>query len=293
MFITITGKLGSGKSTLCGLMLQKHGFEIYSTGTIQRKLARDLGVSTLELNELMRLDTKYDNIIDQEVVKLSQERRGDRLIFDSRLAWHFIPESFKVYLIIDPLAAARRVVANPRGKEELYKDVEEAKIQLLKRALVENIRFQEVYGINNLDYTNYNLILDTTWLSPTLIMEIIYDRYQHYNLHGCQTAVVMSPKSLYPTKPIPDTAQLIPTDNYLTNPIKIIHHDNYNYVTCGHKKLAVALKNNIPYVFTEILGDHKYSTTIDMEAPENFSAYELAGNFTYYSYPTKNTNTDD
>ena len=35
MHITITGNLGSGKSTISKIIQEKYGFEIYSTGTIQ------------------------------------------------------------------------------------------------------------------------------------------------------------------------------------------------------------------------------------------------------------------
>ena len=50
MHITITGKLGSGKSTVCKLIAEKHGYEIFSTGAIQREVAKELGITPLELN---------------------------------------------------------------------------------------------------------------------------------------------------------------------------------------------------------------------------------------------------
>ena len=54
MHITITGNLGSGKSTICNILKEKYQFEIYSTGKVQRKLAEDMGMTTLEFNQLMR-----------------------------------------------------------------------------------------------------------------------------------------------------------------------------------------------------------------------------------------------
>ena len=32
MHITITGRLGSGKTTVCRILSDKYGYEIYSTG---------------------------------------------------------------------------------------------------------------------------------------------------------------------------------------------------------------------------------------------------------------------
>ena len=40
MHISITGKLGSGKSTVCHLIHDLYGYEIFSTGAIQREVAR-------------------------------------------------------------------------------------------------------------------------------------------------------------------------------------------------------------------------------------------------------------
>ena len=56
MHITITGNLGSGKSTICKILEDKFGFEIYSTGKVQRELARQMNMTTLEMNQLMCSD---------------------------------------------------------------------------------------------------------------------------------------------------------------------------------------------------------------------------------------------
>ena len=42
MQMTITGRLGSGKSTICKILNEEYGFEIFSTGTINREYARKL-----------------------------------------------------------------------------------------------------------------------------------------------------------------------------------------------------------------------------------------------------------
>ena len=87
MQIAFSGKLGSGKSTVCDIMNKQYGYSIYSTGTIQRKIAEDMGISTLELNVRMREDPALDHVIDDAVVELSRERRGEKLIYDSRMAF--------------------------------------------------------------------------------------------------------------------------------------------------------------------------------------------------------------
>lgn len=133
MHISIAGKLGSGKSTICKFLQKKHGFEIYSTGAVQREAAKKMGISTLELNQRMLTDPALDHVIDDEVARLSRERRKDAIIFDSRMAWYFAERSFKIFVTVDPLIAAQRVMHDPRGSEETYQDVLEACNKLLER----------------------------------------------------------------------------------------------------------------------------------------------------------------
>ena len=180
MFITITGNLGSGKSTICKLLCEWHGFVVYSTGSIHRSLAGQMGIGTLQLNELMRGDIKYDRMIDGEVGRIARERAGERIIFDSRLAWHFVPKSFKIFTVVDPDVAARRVRAADRGAVEAYASDEDAKSKLQERARAENARFKEIYGINNLDFANFDLIIDTTQRTPQELAELVYAQYEAY-----------------------------------------------------------------------------------------------------------------
>lgn len=180
MLISITGKLGSGKSTVCNILKEKYGFEVYSTGVINREFARRLGISTLELNKRLNDDPSLDHEIDGTVTKLSKERKDDKLIFDSRMAWHFAKDTFKIFLTIDPMEAARRVMLNQRGDEEHYDTVEEACEKLIERSRVERDRFVDIYGVDYYDYNNFNIVVDTTSRAPDEIVSIIMENYDKY-----------------------------------------------------------------------------------------------------------------
>ena len=180
MLISITGKLGSGKSTVCNLLKDKYGFEIYSTGAFQREVARNMGITTLELNKRLREDPSLDYVIDDAVKKLSIERAQDKLIFDSRMAWHFAEKSFKIFLTIEPCEAARRVMLNQRGSEEFYADENEACAKLIERSQVEQARFMQIYGVDYYDFNNFDLIVDTTRRTPEEILDIIMAAYNAY-----------------------------------------------------------------------------------------------------------------
>ena len=179
MLISITGRLGSGKSTVCKIMKERYGFEIYSTGTINREFARRLGISTL--NKRLNEDPSLDHEIDGTVTKLSEERKDDKLIFDSRMAWHFAKNTFKIFLTIEPMEAARRVMKDQRGAEERYTDVNDACDKLVERSRVERDRFVDIYGVDYYDYNNFNIVVDTTSRTPEEVVAIIMENYEEYS----------------------------------------------------------------------------------------------------------------
>lgn len=181
MHITLTGNLGSGKSTLSKILEADYGYEIFSTGKVIRKIAEEHGLSVLEMNELMNKDPKYDHEIDDTTARISRENPDKSILFDSRLAWHFVDKSFKVFLSVSLDVAANRVKAdNSRGGVETYNSLEEAKQQLKKRAETEDVRYKELYGIEYFNYSNYNLVLDSTDCAPDILAKILKDEAAAY-----------------------------------------------------------------------------------------------------------------
>ena len=180
MLISITGRLGSGKSTVCGIMKERYGFDIFSTGAIQREYARSKGISTLELNKRMKENPGLDDEIDNTVTRVSRDHKGENLIFDSRMAWHFAEDTFKIFLTIEPMEAANRVFYNRVSAEESYTDVNDACEKLVERSVVERKRFIEIYGVDYYDFNNYNLVVDTTNKTPDEVVAVIMENYNSY-----------------------------------------------------------------------------------------------------------------
>lgn len=181
MFITINGHLGSGKSTVCAILRDSYGFKIFSTGSIQREFANRLNVSTLELNKKSFKDLSFDHYIDNATVEYAKAHGGENVIFDSRLAWHFVPKSFKVRLTIDPEVAAIRVFNHRQSEEENYSTVQEAIKLLSERQEAEAERYQSIYGIDINDVNNYDYIVDTSNLSPLDVADRIMDKYNEFS----------------------------------------------------------------------------------------------------------------
>lgn len=176
MHIAITGKLGSGKSTVAAILSDALGYEIYSTGSVQRHAAEQMGITTLELNRRMMSDPSFDHVIDDAVTEISKSR--DHIIFDSRMAWHFAHNAFRVFINVDPDEAARRVFGAERGDVESYKTVDEAKAALIQRGELERERFMSIYGVDYADPTNYDLVVDSTNSSPEKTAEMIISEFR-------------------------------------------------------------------------------------------------------------------
>lgn len=177
MHLTLTGDLGSGKSTVAKILLERLGLEYYSTGNILRKMAQENGISILEMNERAAKDKTIDKKIDDATIALANSPIS--YLVDSRLAWHFLPKSFKVKLKVDPKEAAKRVLGDKtRSCAEKYKSLDDAFTHLVARRQEEVRRFKEIYNVDIEDDSQFDLVVDTTNLSPEKVAVLIEEKYK-------------------------------------------------------------------------------------------------------------------
>lgn len=172
--ISVTGDLGSGKSTVCRYLRENFGLNVYSIGLIQRSLAVKYGMDICAFNKYMESHPEIDEEIDTELTKIG--KRDENMVLDSRMAWHFVPDSFKVYLSVQIDDAVQRIMRDQRGLVESYSSVDEAKNKLIERKRSENLRYITKYGVDCSDPKNYDLIIDTTNLSAEQAAEAIMSK---------------------------------------------------------------------------------------------------------------------
>ena len=173
--ITITGDLGSGKSTVSKILIDKLKYDYVYTGKIQREIANRYQMTTLELNQYAETHPEIDEEIDAIFKSLND---SNDLIVDSRLAWFFIPASFKVFLSTDIVVAAKRISTDNRRKSEKKYESIDATIQdIVARKTSENKRYLELYGADCSDLSNFNLIVDTSYIAPEEVAEKIISEY--------------------------------------------------------------------------------------------------------------------
>jgi cytidylate kinase len=171
MKISVSGIVGSGKSTVSKMLAEKLGLEYFSVGGIMRQMAVEKGIHLKELTEDAKCDGGVlDKELDDRQIKIGKIR--DNFVMDSRLGFHFIPESFKVFLYVDLDEGAKRIFSASRG-EESYLDADEAKEHMVKRMSSEKQRYQQYYGLDFPDGCKFDLEVDTTGISPEEVVEKI------------------------------------------------------------------------------------------------------------------------
>ena len=163
MIITISGEAGSGKSTVGKIVAEKIGFKHYSIGDLLRELAVKKGISLLEISKLAESDRAVDDYLDNRQVELGKQKN---LVLDSRLGFHFIPKSFKVFLTASQEEAARRIFSAQRDVEKENSSLKKTIENIRKRKASESLRYSKLYNADPYDESNYDLVIDTTKLSP-------------------------------------------------------------------------------------------------------------------------------
>ncbi len=180
--ITICGGLGSGKSSTAKMVASKLGFEHFSSGDFFRQVGLELGLSINELNKKAETDPSIDIKTDE---KLRDMNNRSKVVIDSRTAYHWIPQSFKVYLDL-PVDIAKQRILNSikenklRQQSEQSNTVEEVYTKMIERFESEQKRYWDLYKINNKDMSNFDLVVDTNKNNLEQVVEIVIVAYKNW-----------------------------------------------------------------------------------------------------------------
>lgn len=165
MKITISGPPGSGKSTLSKLLSARLGLELVSMGDIFRKHAKDRCMSLDEFGTLAKCSDKIDRKLDEEQKKIAKEK--DNIILEGRLSGFLAEADLKVWLKAPLEIRAERI-----AKRE-NKPVSFAMKETSEREECERVRYLNYYNIDIRDLSVYDIVIDSTKLSPDKICEIV------------------------------------------------------------------------------------------------------------------------
>src|SRR3989338_2801669 len=89
--ITIAGPLGSGKSSTAKAGARELGYKHFSSGELSREIATEAGEAVEATNISAEIQKDIDHQVDERLQKMGKE--DSKLVIDSRLAWHWMPDS--------------------------------------------------------------------------------------------------------------------------------------------------------------------------------------------------------
>jgi cytidylate kinase len=177
--ITIAGLPGSGKSSTAAGVARELGYEHFSSGDLFRKMAVERGISLEEMNFTAEKQKEIDESVDAFLRALGKEKQN--MVIDSRTAFHWMPDSFKVFLQLDLSIAAERIFAQVSAGTRVSQNatsVGQVLENTLKRVESEKKRFSDLYAIDFTDASNYDLIVDTGTNDLSRAISMIIQSYR-------------------------------------------------------------------------------------------------------------------
>lgn len=172
--VTISGSVGSGKSTIGNLLSKELNTEFISVGNLSRKRALLMGMDIdqfqLYLKKHPQLDKEMDIFIANEM------NSKTNFILDYRLGYHFIENSFNILLKVSPEIALNRISDRQNSDEKYFQLTDEERIlKMANRNKSMRDRFFELYNTDFLNEGNYQLVIQTDLLKPSEIIKQIID----------------------------------------------------------------------------------------------------------------------
>lgn len=172
MKLTISGPIGSGKSSVGKKLAERLHYRFFSGGTFFRQLASEYGMTLEEFNRYaeshVEIDKKQDDLI------LNFMRGNDNFVVESRLAgWLCYKnevDSFRIYVDAPFDTRVERVSGREDEAEEVMRDL------VAEREDSELKRYAEFYGVDYRDPEYYDLIINTDHHSVEEVVNEIYGK---------------------------------------------------------------------------------------------------------------------
>ncbi|MEM9359659.1 MAG: AAA family ATPase [Pseudomonadota bacterium] len=244
--VCINGDLGSGKSSAIGKLSERLHWKVFSTGAAQRQLAREMGITTLELNRISETDRSIDDKIDSVFADLAQSEED--LIVDSRMAWHFLPMGKKVRLVCHPSTSGRRVYYDTDRSAETYETIEAATADIQVRRASEKSRFKAFYDVDVEHLPNYDAIIQTDLHSLSDVVEKIQAIIES---EPQDTVLNLSPRLIFPT--VSEPAEGSPSND--GTGIEVVYVRDCFFVVRGHEQLSAAVRGEQPWIEARLRSD--------------------------------------
>jgi predicted cytidylate kinase len=168
VLVTISGLPGSGTSTVARLVADALGLRRVDGGTVFRSMAAERGLDVDAFSAVAEADPDVDIELDDRLAAVA--RAGDGILESRLAAWiahdQQVPAT-KVWIDADESVRAERVGTRERIAAATALTANRA------REASEHLRYRSLYGIDLDDRSVYDLVIDSTGLTPEQIAESI------------------------------------------------------------------------------------------------------------------------
>ena len=171
MRVTISGPIGSGKSTAGRIISGMLGLKFFSGGYFFREKASTMGMTVEEFNVYAETHEAVDRDLDAMIASFLMD--NDDVVVESRLAGWICHRSgisaFKVFL--NASLDVRYARIKKREGDEM--DLRE---RMVEREASEARRYLQYYGIDYSDTSIYDMVIGSDTLTAQEVAERIYER---------------------------------------------------------------------------------------------------------------------
>jgi cytidylate kinase len=210
-------------------------------------------MNTLEFNKFAEEHREIDEYIDQKLIDINNEQT-ESFVLDSRLAWHFVKQSFKIYLMAaDEVAALRVFKDEQRIGEPSATGLADKMNDQKERLRIENRRFEKMYGVKPSVFKNFDAVIDTSTATVPDVTNLILKLYQHFEKQEPFIKLWLSPQRIYPVENSRSMAGAASGDIkngnfYAQLPVHCVMYNKSFFVYEGHDCLSACLKNHFPLI---------------------------------------------
>ena len=176
--ISLSGLVGSGKSSIGKQLAQILNYEFISVGNFSRKIAQEkYGMNINEFQKYCEKNPQIDHEIDTYFTQYCL--KNTHLIIDYRLAFYFITDAFHVFLKVSDEMAFQRL--KDHNDEQRILEFGNQKMNVFHMIKQRNEdmknRFLKTYQTDFTDESHYHLVIDTDHLNPNQICDLILKKF--------------------------------------------------------------------------------------------------------------------
>jgi hypothetical protein len=212
------------------------------------------------------------------------------------MAWKFIPDALKVFLTVDEVVGAERVVSAARVAESHTEGVRGAIEANRARRSSEVKRFSQLYAVDPTNWDNFDLVINTTVLTPDEVCTAILS-FNQTRVPRSGVRYLTSPRGCFPVETDARlalsrlSAGLVLTADH----VDVVHVDGVDLIWSGLEVVATRILAGIAAVEARVVAKGMDATLPNNLAVPEFLRllpavstlydWEDALKFKFYRYP--------